>query len=48
MLVIAAEEFDGVQHRAAPAQPFVAFMESLSSDGLDLTRDPYVGRNVEL
>jgi hypothetical protein len=28
--------------------PFVAFMESLSVDGLDLTRDRDVGRDVAL
>jgi hypothetical protein len=28
--------------------PFVAFMESLSVDGLDLTRDRDLGRDVAL
>ena len=48
VVVIAADAFDGLQPRAAPALPFVAFMESLWSDGLDLTRDSDVGRDVEL
>lgn len=48
VVVIAADEFDGLQPRVAPALPFVAFMESLWSDGLDLTRDPDVGRDVQL
>lgn len=48
VVVIAAEEFDRSQPQAAQPVPFVAFMESLDVDGLDLTREPDFGRDVNL
>jgi len=48
VVVIAADEFERLQPRSAEPLPFVAFMESLAVDGLDLTRDRDVGRDVEL
>ncbi len=48
VVVIAAEEFERMLPRAAEPVPFVAFMESLSVDGLDLTRESDFGRNVDL
>ena len=40
VVVIAAEELDRLLPKSAEPVPFVAFMESLSVDGLDLGRDP--------
>ncbi len=48
VVVIAADEFDRLQPRSADRLPFVAFMETLSGEGLDLTRDEDVGRDVSL
>lgn len=48
VVVIAADEFDRLQPRSADHLPFVAFMETLSGEGLDLTRDDDVGRDVSL
>lgn len=47
VVVVSVEEFD----RLAPGEPrlpFVPFMESLHLNGLDLTREPDRGRDVEL
>ncbi len=48
VVVIAADEFERLQPRAADPLPFVAFLETLSVEGLDLTRDDDVGRTVAL
>ena len=48
VVVIAADEFERLLPRSNEAVPFVSFMESLTVDGLDLTRDRDTGRNVEL
>ena len=48
VVVIAADEFDRLQQPSADRLPFVAFMETLSGEGLDLTRDADVGRDVSL
>ena len=48
VVVVAADEFERMLPRAAEPVPFLAFMESLSVDGLDLTREPDPGRDVEL
>lgn len=47
VVVIAADEFDRMVKPAA-ALPFVAFMESLSIEGLDLTRPHDVGREPDI
>jgi antitoxin Phd len=47
-VVVVAGEFERMLPRAAEPVPFLAFMESLSVDGLDLTREPDLGRDVEL
>jgi hypothetical protein len=47
VVVISAEELE----RLLPAErrlPFVEFMESLHVEGLDLSREPDFGRDVEL
>ncbi len=47
VVIMSVEEFD----RLAPAKsqaPFVAFMESLHLDGLDLEREMDRGRDIEL
>ena len=48
VVVIAADEFERLQPHSADRLPFVAFMETLSGEGLDLTRDSDVGREVSL
>jgi prevent-host-death family protein len=48
VMVIAADEFQRLLPPASDAMPFVAFMASLSVDGLDLTRDRDVGRDIVL
>ncbi|MBV9249225.1 MAG: type II toxin-antitoxin system Phd/YefM family antitoxin [Acetobacteraceae bacterium] len=48
VMVIAAEDFERLLPRAAEPVPFMAFMESLAVDGLDLTREPDRGRDVAL
>lgn len=47
VVVVSAEEFDRLT-REAPRQPFVAFMEQLHLDGLDLAREADRGRDIEL
>jgi prevent-host-death family protein len=48
VVVIAAEELDRLLPEPGSALPFVAFMESLAMEGLDLEREPDRGREVEL
>ncbi len=48
VVVMAADEFDRLHSRVADRLPFVAFMETLASEGLDLTRDSDAGREVVL
>lgn len=48
VVVIAADELQRLLPPEADALPFVAFMESLSVDGLDLTRDRDTGRDATL
>lgn len=46
VVVIAADELDRLLPRDGEPASFVAFMESLSADGPDLTREPDTGRDV--
>ncbi len=48
VVVIAADELDRLLPQTSDALPFVAFMESLAVDGLDLTRERDLGRDVAL
>lgn len=48
VVVIAADELERLLPQTSDALPFVAFMESLSVDGLDLARERDVGRDVAL
>ncbi len=48
VVVIAADELERLLPPTSDAVPFVAFMESLSVDGLDLTRDRDSGRDAAL
>jgi hypothetical protein len=47
-VVVAADELANPLPSASDAAAFVPFMESLSVDGLDLTRDGDVGRDIDL
>lgn len=47
VVVISVEEFERLVPQE-PRTPFVAFMESLHLDGLDLHREADAGRDVEL
>jgi prevent-host-death family protein len=47
VVVIAADELESLLPRQ-DAVPFVTFMEGLSVDRLDLTRDRDAGRDIEL
>lgn len=47
VVIVSVEDFDRLT-RQDPRQPFVAFMESLHLDGLDLARDADSGRDVDL
>jgi prevent-host-death family protein len=47
VVVISAEELDQLLPQGERV-PFVAFMESLYLDGLDLTREPDFGRDIKL
>jgi prevent-host-death family protein len=47
VVVVDAEEYERLAS-PKPKLPFVAFLESLHMDGLDLGREPDVGREVEL
>ncbi len=48
VVVIAADEFDRLQPRSTDSMSFVAFIETLSGEGLYLTRDGDVGRDASL
>jgi prevent-host-death family protein len=48
VVVIAADKLERPLPPASDAVPFVTFMESLSVDGLDLTRDRDLGRDIAL
>jgi antitoxin Phd len=48
VVVMAADEFDRLHAHIAGRLPFVTFMETLSGEGLDLTRDSDTGRDVVL
>jgi prevent-host-death family protein len=48
VVVIAADELVSLLPPTNDAVPFVAFMESLSVDGLDLTRERDLGREIPL
>jgi prevent-host-death family protein len=48
VVVIAADELDRLLPPSGDAVPFVTFMESLSVDGHDLTRDRDHGRDIAL
>jgi antitoxin Phd len=48
VVVIAAEELDRLLLEPGATLPFVAFLESLAVEGLDLEREPDRGREVEL
>jgi prevent-host-death family protein len=48
VVVIAADELERLLPATEDVLPFVAFMESLSVEGLDLTRDLDTGRDVVL
>jgi antitoxin Phd len=48
VVVIAADELERLLPPTSDTMPFVAFMESLSVDGLDLTRDRDLGRDIAL
>lgn len=48
VVVMAADEFDRLHPRVGDRLTFVAFMETLSGEGLDLTRDSDTGRDVAL
>ena len=47
VVVVDAEEYERLA-RPAPEVPLVALLEGLQLDGLDLTRERDVGREVEL
>jgi hypothetical protein len=46
--VIATGELKRLPPPTSDAVPFVAFMESLSADGLDLSREQDLGRDVAI
>lgn len=48
VVVIAVDELERLLPQTSDALPFVAFMESLSVNGLDLTRDRDFGRDIAL
>jgi prevent-host-death family protein len=48
VVVIAADELERLLPPTSDLAPFVAFMESLNVDGLDLTRDRDLGRDTAL
>lgn len=47
VVVIAADELERLLLPASNTVPFVTFMETLSVDGLDLSRDRDFGRDVD-
>ena len=48
VVVIAAEALERLLPATPATLPFVAFMESLASDGLDLARERDTGRDIAL
>lgn len=48
VVIIAVDELERLLPPISGTMPFVAFMESLSVDGLDLTRAPDTGRDIAL
>jgi hypothetical protein len=48
VVVIAADELERLLPPTSDTVPFITFMESLSVDGLDLTRDRDLGRETAL
>lgn len=48
VVVLSAEDFARLAPRDERVTPFVAFMEGLGLEGLDLTRAPDTGRDVDL
>lgn len=48
VVIIAADELERLMPPTSDALPFVTFMKSLNVDGLDLTRDPDLGRDIAL
>jgi prevent-host-death family protein len=48
VVVISVADMDRLAPPATEAVPFVTFMESLQSDGLDLSRDRDTGRDAAL
>ena len=48
VVVVSVEEFERLQPADAARAPFVAFMEGLGLQGLDLTRPRDTGRDVNL
>jgi hypothetical protein len=48
MVVITADELERLMPATSDALPLVTFMESLSVDGLGLTRDRDLGRDTAL
>ena len=48
VVVIAAEELERQMPSASHSVPFATFMEGLSVDGLDRTRDRDLGRDIGL
>lgn len=47
VVIIDAEDYERLA-KPRPSVPLVAFLESLHMDGLDLTREPDKGREIEL
>jgi len=47
VVIVDADEYERLA-APKPNLPFVDFLESLHMDGLDLSRDPDLGREVEL
>ena len=47
-MVISAAELQELLPRPEQQLPLVDFMESLYVEGLDLTREPYQGPDIEL
>ena len=47
-VVLSARDFARLGQGAADRKPLLEFLQELDLDGLDLTRDPDFGRDVEL
>jgi antitoxin Phd len=47
VVIVDAEAYERLA-APAPALPFVAFLEAMHMDGLDLSREPDTGREAEL